>query len=323
MRYIFYSLMVIVFFIGCSSSSTITKNTYPQWYINPPVNTSNYLFAEGIGVTKEEAKQNALNTVASGLIVNLSSTTQIDKEIYSNGVVTSYNKSVQQNIQTNVQNIEFSNPKIIQSQYINSEFIVLLQINKQELYKKYLNRFKQTDKHINTVVNQSSKDAPLEAILEIERIKPQIQTNTINALILNALNNDFLISKYEDNYNSILNTQKNIIKNSPLFITSNSKEKVFLNHLSKKLNVYGFKISQKEKSIKVRIHNDIVYSKARGWNIAKVTSTIQSFSNNTLLSTNIVSSIGRSSTSKQLALQSAGKDFNTKINLIPIENILF
>lgn len=313
------SISLVLLFSGCSKNKPVKVDSYPNWYINPPVNNENYLYGEGLGVTKDEAKQNALHNLSSRLIVKVSSSIQTNTNSYSNGVVGSYNKSIQKDVKTEIEKIQLSNAKTLKTKYVNSEFVTLIQIDKNELYLNYLNNFKQLDTQIIQQYTQNKSKPILEKLITINNLKSKIQKNTTNSAILKALDSSFI----PPNYSNILN-EESILKSNPIFITSNTPNKPFANQLSNLLNKNGYQTNtNKNNEIKIDIKNNIQNSKARGWFITKTTTTLKVFSKDKLISTNIIDSVGRSSSSKELSLQSSANDFNTKINKLGLEKILF
>ena len=71
------------------------------------------------------------------------------------------------------------------------------------------------------------------------------------------------------------------------------------------------------------VNNKAKYSITRGWNIAKVSTTLSVISNGKIVSNKIINTVGRSSTSKQSAKQSASKSFIKKIKKEGINRIIF
>ena len=62
---------------------------------------------------------------------------------------------------------------------------------------------------------------------------------------------------------------------------------------------------------------------ARGWNVAKVATTLSVMSNNKIVSNRTLSSVGRSSTSKESALEDASKSFLKKIKEETLDKVIF
>ena len=106
-------------------------------------------------------------------------------------------------------------------------------------------------------------------------------------------------------------------------VITNNKEKYFANSLIDLLNQANYKISDQAPDVKIKVDNKVRYSMARGWNIAKVTTTLSVISNNKTISNQIINTIGRSSTSKQSALQNASVRFAKKIKQKSLDKILF
>ena len=104
----------------------------------------------------------------------------------------------------------------------------------------------------------------------------------------------------------------------------NSKDNYFADALIDILNQKNFKITQSDNGdILIKLNNKIKYNKARGWNIAKVTTTLSVISNNKIVSNRIFRLIGRSSTSKESAIESASRGFVKELKKITLDKAVF
>jgi hypothetical protein len=114
-------LIFALILIGCAST--------PKWYLSPPKDNQNYLFATGSGDSKKEAINQALNFAASKINTQISSTLSISQNLYSTNNKTLYNKTISQNITTKINNISLSDYKVIKEDK-EDKYYVVIAINK-------------------------------------------------------------------------------------------------------------------------------------------------------------------------------------------------
>jgi hypothetical protein len=314
MRDIIYLILVLFVFTSCAKQ-TIT--TYPDWYLNTPVNTDNFLYGEGLGFTKEEAKQNALHNLSSRLLITINSSMKTTTQTSTNGVIDSYNKNIQRDVETKINTIEIKNVKVIKSQLVKNEFLILIQVDKHELLRTYLNKFETNEKIIQQSFTNLKTIAPLKALQIINFLKPHIKNNLQNAAILNSLKSDF----HFPNYSNIFQTEAILKQNNSIYIHTTTQVS---NELISFLNSQGYSSNNnKNNLIKIDIHSFESKSKIKGWYITKVKNTIMVYSKDELISTTIINCVGRSSLSFEEAKKSAANDFRKKIEQLGINKILF
>ena len=323
----FYSLGIASFVLlmnGCMGSSQpqykSPQVSIPNWYINAP--SSNYinLYGIGQGETIEEAKNNALNSISSKLLVNIDSTLETTK-ISSQD---SYSKESKQNIKVEVEKIQYTNTEIEKNILINDNYYLLVKVSRTKLFEENKKKFDLINSKLDKNYQELSKKSIFSKIIELTEMKPDITTNEKKALVLYAINNDFDYSSYLKKYSSYLNeidTLKDTIK---INVTSNNNKYYFLDELIDLINTNKYTVSKSANSdIKININNKIRYSKARGWIIAKVSTTLTVYQNNKIFSNRIIKSIGRSTSSKENALEDASVSFSDEIKELTLDNILY
>jgi len=313
----------LTLFVGCGASKQKEVNL-PSWYLSPPANNPIFIFGEGLGDTLDDAKANALNNMAAKLVIQVSSSIKSYTSSYSNGQKSSYDKAVTKQVQTDIAKIKFSNAKIEKSKMINGKFVVLMKVDREEFYKLKKEEFLSIDKRIDTLYSIADEKPALEKIYDIQNLQDKITQATSQAHIVNAIKNSFKSQPYISKYNNYLDEISTIKSNTPIFITTNRSENYFKDEIVTLLNNEGFKVSQDSASeIIINLNNKVRYSKARGWDIAKVTNTITVTSAGKTISTNVFQSLGRSSSSQENALSSAAINFSKKVKKVGMEKIIF
>ncbi len=343
------TLSLALAFVGCVSSNKETP--LPQWYHVAPINTAQFLYGEGEGTSLEEAKKNALNTMASGLVVSISSTMQTSTKSTTGTSGSSYSKDVSKDVKLEVQKIKFTNAVVKNSEMIGGKFYILMQVNRQELFAQQKGEFDSKDSRADELFSSLEGKAKLDQIHILQDMYPLLKETKAQTIILNAINNTFPYATYTKKYDSyidklddiknscVINVATNqnkdlsienkmVNQNKDLSIENkmvNQNEKYFSDNLIDLLNQNKFKISNNTSNsdISIQLTTFPKYSIASGWNIAKVSTTLSVISNGKVVSNKIISTIGRSSTSKESALEDASKKFREEILKQTLDSVIF
>ena len=319
-KYYFYLSLIILFFANCSSGSS--QNNYvqsPKWYLLTPNNTDEFLYGSGEGSNKQNAIDNSLQNMSTRLVVDISSAVQTKTISNTNN---NYQKETIRNVKVEAEKIRFNNYKIDNIENINKNYFVLSKVNRKELFQLKLDEFKLKDTNINTSYTTLKTKSKLEQIFKLEDMKNNLINGKHQAFVLYAINNKFNYKTFVKKYDKYINEIETLKSSVLVFVKSNEKDGFFKNEISDALNKNNYKISVNN-DVQINLHNKIIHSKYKDWFITKVSTTITTTTNNKTLGNKIINSLGRSSSNKENALQSASKNFSKKIKQIGINNILF
>jgi hypothetical protein len=319
-------LLISVLFTACTQQPTLnnTVQSVPSWYLNPTPNSTLFLYGTGEGKSLQEAKNSALNDMASRLSVTLDSTLNQNKRLVSNTLQKEvYEKKLTQNITLKVKEINFTNASLEHSQVVGNSFFVQMRVNRQELFNHQKEQFVLNENHINTILEQNSTLPILEQIYALEKLEPTLEKATSQALILTALDNTFQSNNYVQKYHNIALKKESLKQNLRIKLSSNLSQKHFANELIQLLNQEGYKISSDEQNLEIRLNSTINYSVVMGWHIAKTTTVIAVISQGKIVSNHIINSVGRSSSSQENALVSASKYFKKELDKLGLNTILY
>lgn len=128
---------IILFLNGCANS---LQNMPPQWFLQNP-NDNSYLYGNGSGKNIQEAKNNAINDIASNIKVKVNSnTTLINSEIDNKQT-----SNLSQNINLSLSNIQLQDIIQTQSEYKNHQYYIQIKVPKesiiQNLKQEYMNLY--------------------------------------------------------------------------------------------------------------------------------------------------------------------------------------
>ena len=322
------SLFVILILSGCVGSmpglGKKEDKPLPAWYVNPPANTPLYLYGEGMGDSLDDAKTNALNNMASRLVVQVSSSMKSKTKTSSNGTNSSYSKSLSKQVDIDVRKIEFSNAKVTESITQDNKFFVVMRVDRGELFNNKKADFLGLESRLDTKYKNASQLPKLEFIGALEDMEADLQKGISQSIVLNAINNKFNNQPYMDKFNSYLDKIGLLKEELTIFVRADSQSKPFADELISQLNSGKFKVSNNPKSdVVIDISNKVNYSMASGWQIAKSTTTVAVKSNNKTISNQIIKVNGRSSSTKDNAVADAAKNFGKKLKSLGLDTIIY
>ncbi|MEA3512615.1 MAG: LPP20 family lipoprotein [Campylobacterota bacterium] len=318
-------IATIVLFSGCvgGSKKQVVVQELPSWYINAPSNNAVFIYGEGTAKSMDEAKTNGLNSMASRLVVSVSSSLESSTTTSTDGKSSNYSKNINKSVKQDVQKIKFTNAKVEKSSKIGDEFYVLMKVNRDELFENKNKEFIINDKRVDVQYNSLKKYSKLEQIHMLQALYPKVISGKRQAVVLNAINNEFEYAPYIKKYDSYIDAIYNLKNDSIIVVQTNEKQQYFADQLIDQLNKQQYKISRSTGDIIIKLNNKIKYSVARGWNIAKVSTTLSVLANGKIVSNRTISSLGRSSTSKESALEDASLKFIKKIKEESLDKVIF
>ncbi len=320
------SVFVILFLNACVGDIPLMKDAkIPSWYLNAPANSSLYIYGEGQSrVSIEDAKTNALNTMASKLVVSVGSSISSKTQTVNGTSGSTYSKDVRKDVRIDVEKIKFTNAVVVKSEKVNGSFYALMKVNREELFTNKKKEFDIRDARLTTQYNSLKKYSKLEQINILQTMYPMIKKAKTQSIILNAINNDFDQSLYIKKYDSYIDTIDELKNSIAIMVKTNNKKRYFADALVDILNKEQYRVSDNTNSdVVILLNNKVKYSIAKGWNIAKVATTISVMSNNKIISNTILSSLGRSSTSQESALENASQYFSEQLEEETLDKIIF
>lgn len=310
-------------FVGCVNSKQDIE--IPQWYLNSPANTGLFLYGSGDGENLEAAKSNALNNMAAGLVVSISSSLQTTTKTSVLNGKDSYSKDISKDVKVEVQKIKFTNATVKNSQLINGRFYVLMQVNRIDLFTQKKSEFDTRDNRIDELHGSLDGKSKLSQIYILQDMYPMIKEAKAQAIVLNAINNEFAYPLYVKKYDKYIDSLDDIKQACIVSVETSIQEKYFADHIVDMLNLNKFKISSNssKSDVLIKVNVQPKYSMTNGWNIAKVTTTISVISDEKIVSNKIISTVGRSSTSQESALEDASKRFREELESVTLDKIVF
>ena len=314
----FIKITTVTLFITLATtfaSCTSINNNFtqpPSWYINPQQNNSQFLYGIAQGYTMQEAKVGALFEASSRLSSSVSATTTLIRE--ENNFST--NEEFRQNIKQNTSEIKFSNYKVINSQVNNSIFFVEIAIDRAEFIKFYKAEINDLYQKITKLDKQSMAQNIILRYNALNKISDFANQIDFYNSIIKSLGSSTLSQEKLRNIVNLQDQSNGILDKIEFYIDSNTPQDIrqslalALNH--KRIKIIKQKPFNKNQIlIKAKISED--KKKVYGYLMNNITISLESWSQNKLLSSNKINVTGSSPSSYSLARKSAIVEFEKKI----------
>jgi len=323
MRIINLILFTFLFFMltGCGKQKNSTPtNLVPKWYLIAPNNNALFIYGTGEGYNLKEAKNNALSDMSSRLIVSVGSVMNSTVATTSDGT---YSKNTTRDTKVEVKQIKFNNVKLEKTTQSDKIIYILMKVNRHSLFDEKKRELLSEDKQLDTKYKALEKLTVLEQIFALKNLESDILKAKEKAIVLYAIKNDFNYESFIVKYDRYLAQDDKLKQSISMSVKSNDENRYFADIISQALNEKKYKLVDNNTDINIKLTNKIRYSQARGWKIAKVSTTISVSSNGKTLANTIIKTIGRSGSTNLNALNSASKYFQREVNKIGIDKILF
>jgi len=293
-----------------------TSNSIPDWFYSAP-QSQKYFYGAGEGRNPDEAKNSALNYIASEIQTAISSQFSKTSAYSKGGNSGSFYENARQNIKAEVSQISFTNIQIVKTVKVGSDIYMLVRIDKQELFRNLKTKFEMLDSKIDSEIKTAQKYSLLEQLITLNKLTPKITSALNQATILSVLNPNFDVLKYAKKYNSYIEKKTKIYHALTFRVTDNNS---FAKKLIEVMNENGYKIGNNS-NVKIRVIPDIRYSTPYGMSVARVTVNIQVIAKNIILKSTSLEVKGISNT-KAEAIAKATINFKNQLEETGINKLL-
>ena len=279
------SALMVLFLSGCTNSKKeVTKSfEFPSWYLNPMANDNVYLYGIGEGFNLKEAKQNALVSLSSSLMITIESKSSLKKESilkYREYVFKNFNIDTTSNTEKlTFKNYETINVKkqrynniLVQVRVKKTDLINSLNKEVKNLYKEYKdisnsreNDLKRYFKLLNFQRNFISKTNKVEILSDLDKsfdmtYHEKLLKNIYSSL--NKLKSSITFSVNSHNVNDTMNSKiSEYLTQKDFLIKSASKYKVVYEIINNSKIAQGMHIVNSTVIVEVLYNNEKVVSK--------------------------------------------------------------
>jgi hypothetical protein len=325
-------IIAIIFLSGCGelnlSMPSTSSSSMPKWYLNAPSSNAMTYYAVGEGKTKQAAKLDALNQIAGEISTTISSSLNVVKSSLNvNGKSIVASSSVKQNIKSEINKIKFSNAKVIKTAYVDSKFLVLVSVDREELFNVYKTQIDAIKVDIQNIYNLAKVDF-ISYIKHKKELDDKINQLVTKITLAKTINPNFNAQSYFDWISNIKYNLQKMVSNTKIAVKiDNSNLKSYKQVIEKYLNKLGVRIVKHSNFIiKLSMKANPKHVQVRdprliGVKWADVVITIKVIKDNNIISSNVIEVINGSKSSYQSAVRKT-KKFERKIEEIGFSNML-
>ena len=239
----------ITLFSGCSSSSSDVKptvikhnNNLPSWYTEVQENDSRYIYGIGMGDSRKEAINDALNDAVSTLNVSVSSKYRQETSSSTHNGVEDYDKKSQESVEIVTDELTLNNYEIVEQQHLaNGSDIVKIQINKYQLFTSLQTELDNSYKLLN--INLQNKSDELEKILIYRKAMGKIKLSMKTLGIMRTLNPAFDDEPYKEKFKEVIANHNKLVENKLFSLKVNDPYGVYTTYIRKGLMQDGVRLT--------------------------------------------------------------------------------
>ena len=328
MRTILLLISIMIVFGGCGSSKKMIvseKKELPVWYLNPPMPSSDELYAVGEGQSKEGAISDALSMMASTLSVSISSDFK-SKSVINEGRVNSSQATSTNEVQSSVKRIRISNYELKHSQSIGyKKYIVLVKSNKSKLFSS----MKQELDQKFYLIDERKKDlSNLNAIKKASRYKTfmdELDGVENELIVMNVLNSGFKGEEYLVKAQRIESEFQSIVSNLTFSISSNNLASNLKSSISKGLSAKKMRLknSNGENHFNIHVDSQINKAKSYGFTLARsaIDISIKDYKGS-IIGSNKLNIVGQSTSGFAQAKENVAYKLNEMIKKVGISKVI-
>ncbi|CAI8198609.1 MAG: Uncharacterised protein [Arcobacter lacus] len=191
------SALMALFLNGCTNSKREVPKSFdfPSWYLNPMINDDVYLYGIGEGVNLDEAKQNALVSLSSSLMITIESKSSLKKES-----ILKYREYVFKNFNidttSNTEKLTFKNYETINvKKHRYNNILVQVRVKKIDLINTLNKEVKSLYKEYKDISNSDEYD--LKRYFKLLNLQRNFISKTNKVEILADLDKSFYKTYHE------------------------------------------------------------------------------------------------------------------------------
>ena len=325
-------LLSLLFLSGCGTqkrvdvtSKTVSKTGIPVWYTNPPVSTDTILYAVGEAQNKDEAIVNALNNMASTLSVSIASQFNF-KELVQEGVRSSYQSTVSNEIQSDVKKLRISHYEVLNSKGFGfRKHMVLIKSDKQKLFDSLKNELDQKFAFFNKQKETIDRYHAIKQLSIYKKAKSDIADVQNTLIIMNVLNKNFNGKDYVNKVEAVNSNYDKLLSGITFTIESNAEAKNLEAPIKKGLSAKELQIlfNTDSKHFTIIVTSKIDEARAYGFIIARaaIHIIVRDYRGSTIGS-NKLNIIGRSTQGYNVAKENVAIKLNEMIKKDGIDKVI-
>lgn len=205
MKQLMTAIIAGAFFVGCGGASVSVANdptTKKESAFKVYNDTAQTYYGTGDGRTQEEAKDNALATIASRISVSIDATVSKSTTVKRINDASMLDETLQKDITSKARKIDFSDVQIVSAKQDAGTWIVVVAVDRQKLFDATLNKLKDNDRAVSNEWSVYQKASPFEKLILGSGIAKLHATAEALYPVLEAINASFDATPFKKSYNA-------------------------------------------------------------------------------------------------------------------------
>ena len=296
---IFFTLVASLILTACQSAPTkeISKPTTPSWFINPPADTQNILYAVGAGESQDKAIKDALAYLAAKLSVSVSSTSEINKTVYD-GVYTFKETQLNKQTTTQIKQVSINQFRQLNMQQVGyQKYLTLIESDKNKLaidyqsqLNQHINQFKKDSRLHQHTAGYAKYNIALKHYLKLPHFKDILS-------VYKGLKPTANLQSYQQHLERVTRYTKQQQASTTFKIVGNDTQSKTT--LAQYLSHIGFKVTNTQATNLIKLTSQLKTTNAEGFSIRRNNLTIQFYQGNTKITGNNLNLKGQGLNSQQ------------------------
>ncbi len=188
--------------------SVAAKRGLPDWVMNPPRDTTDYIYGVGEGSDLSAARAAAIANIAGTLMTEVDSTTEISQVLDQQGLV----EKLRADVNTRVRNTELSGIQIEQTEKIKKTWYALAALPRSQLVNSTMQQLREVDTDITSSLERMQRSSVLEQYLGQAQLTAKLIEAGALVTLLRAANPGFMGREFSERYVSHANYLKDVSK---------------------------------------------------------------------------------------------------------------
>ena len=244
--------LVLLLLSGCGTSD-LAVPTQQNWLENPPADNANFFYGVGVGGTQKEAKSDALSSISAKISVsvasNFSTSVSAKRQEGDERVL----RETKDEVVSKSKEIEYTDVKVLKSDFNGKEWIVLLEVSRDLLLQHYTRKLDAIDQKIQTEWEWYQKGSFFEKVKRSVTLSKLLkQTDTLFPLLY-ALKSDYDDSSYRSRYENYTKEMRKAQEEMIFAIRADKNSQSLASLIRSKLSAQNIALSDTNYNILIEI----------------------------------------------------------------------
>jgi len=283
------------------------------------------MYEVGEGSTKQEAINNALSMMVATLSVSIASKYQ-SNTVENQGVVENFQKTVSNEIKSDVKKIRISHYEVIESEAFGfKKYLVLIRSDKRKVFESLKHELDQRFSLIEKQGSSVAHDNTIKQVAFYQQTQSNLADVADTLTVMRVLNPNFDGNSYLNKIASIKTQASKLLSALSFSIKTNAQAKNLAAPVRNGLSIKQYQIADAsdKNHFDIAINSSVEKAEAYGFTLARTAIAINVKDHNAkIIGSNKLNIIGQSTQGYAIAKENVAIKFNKMIEDEGIEKVL-